>query len=228
MHSEETSPKKERLLTLTGLSGSALILLTIFGVSFLKSDDGDASMPPATKLQREETLASHVAKAKRDAGKVEWINPEEKIARIPIDSAVDLVLAKVEDSGNISFAGKAAPTVGTKLSTGPFTLVEIPPLAQDDARDAELLAWSKDAEKVEEGFYQYEAYCLQCHGGPDMPGEGPTVLFDNEWYYAATPSQMEQLLWKGIIEKGMPPWEGVLPAEVTGVMVAYLLANQAE
>lgn len=227
MHTEEPSPKKERINSLIGLSGTAIMIFCVLGVSFLKSDETESSTSLAVVEQREATLEALRKKEDQGAMLTAWINEEEKIARIPIESAVDLVLDKVESEGNITFSGKAAPTVGTKLSTGPFTLAKIPPLSQDDARDAEILALTEDSQQVEEGYYQYEAYCLQCHGGPDMPGEGPTVLFDGEWYYAATPSQMEQLLLKGIIEKGMPPWEGILPAEVTGVLVAYLLANQS-
>lgn len=229
MHDETSSPSQERTYSALGIGGTVLLfgsVIAIFGLPGPFSEEATPVLPLAES--REAALIEHQEKAAREAKVTQWANAEDKIARIPVADAIDLVIEKFESTGNISFAGDAVPLVGSKLTSGPFTLAEIPPLAQDDARDAELIEMSKDPEIVEEGYYQYEAYCLACHGGPGMPGEGPTVLFDGEWYYSKTPSQMEQITWKGILEKGMPPWEGVLTPEVTGPIVAYLLANQSK
>ena len=229
LHDESSSPSQEKLNTTLGVAGTALLFASVIAIFGMPGPFSPKSAPVVTIADaREAVLVEHQEKAAREAKVTQWANTEDKIARIPVAAAIDLVVKKFETIGNVSFAGDAVPTVGSKLTTGPFTLVEIPPLAQDNARDAELLELAKDPEAVEEGYYQYEAYCLACHGGPNMPGEGPTVLFDGEWYYSPTPSQMEQLIWKGIIEKGMPPWEGVLPPEVTGQLLAYMLANQSK
>ena len=227
-HETIPSPKKQALYAAWSIPGTGLLIVLIVIIANLQKGDPSQELKAAIAEEREKTLNVLQSKARRDAALVEWTDSEEKIARIPIQSAIDIVLKKIEDSGNISFHGAAAPLIGTKLSTGPFTLVDIPPLAQDESRDAELIEWSQDSEIISKGEAQYGTYCLQCHGGPDMPGEGPALLFDGEWYYASTPSQMEQLLWKGIIQKGMPPWEGILSAEVTGQIVAYILRNQAK
>lgn len=228
MHSTPTSPTKERINTAVGIAGSVCILLCILGISFLDSEETDTGLPSTIKTEREATLIDHGKAEQKKLQVTEWVDAEDKIARVPIETAIDLVLEKFESEGNILFSGGDAPAVGTKLSTGPFTLAKIPPLAQDPERDAEIIALSKDPTILEAGFKQYQPFCMQCHGGPEMPGDGPSVLFDNKWYYSPSPSQMEQLIWKGILEKGMPPWEGILSPEATGAIVAYIIANQAD
>lgn len=94
------------------------------------------------------------------------------------------------------------------------------------ARDAELLAKAKDAALIKQGKDTYAGLCLACHGPEKNDVDSPSNLFDPKWYHGATPTQIEATILKGVLEKGMPGWGEILPAEDTTAVTAYLLSFQ--
>jgi cytochrome c oxidase cbb3-type subunit 3 len=92
------------------------------------------------------------------------------------------------------------------------------------ARDTELVAKSKDPAVVKEGKATYTSLCLTCHGAEQAKGDAPSNLFDSKWYHGGRPSEIERTILKGVVDKGMPGWGEVLPAEDTTAVTAYLLS----
>ncbi|HEY0944280.1 MAG TPA: cytochrome c [Opitutaceae bacterium] len=103
--------------------------------------------------------------------------------------------------------------------------------AKDEAsggnRDAELVAASKDTALVNQGREAYASFCKSCHGEEKgQSSDAPSNLFDAKWYHGARPSEVEHTVLSGIMDKGMPGWGEVLPAEDTTALTAYLLSFQ--
>ena len=92
-------------------------------------------------------------------------------------------------------------------------------------RDAELVAASKDPAIVKSGKETYTALCLACHGATTAKGDSPANIFDNTWYHGGRPSEIEHSVRTGFLDKNMPPWGEVLPAEDTTALVAYILSQ---
>lgn len=95
------------------------------------------------------------------------------------------------------------------------------------SRDAELLAAAKDTALVKQGREAYSSFCKSCHGEEKgQTSDAPSNLFDAKWYHGGKPSEVEHTVLTGIMEKGMPGWGEVLPAEDTTALTAYLLSFQ--
>lgn len=95
-----------------------------------------------------------------------------------------------------------------------------------EGRDAELLAASRDVEIVKVGKEIYAGLCKACHGEENVQVDSPSNLFDAKWHHGSRPSEIEGVVLRGILEKGMPAWGEVLPAEDVAATVAYLLSLQ--
>lgn len=93
-------------------------------------------------------------------------------------------------------------------------------------RDAELLASARKPEVVGVGKEIYGGLCKACHGEESVQGDSPSNLFDSKWHHGGKPSEIEAIVAKGLLEKGMPAWGEVLPAEDVTAVVAYLLSIQ--
>jgi cytochrome c oxidase cbb3-type subunit 3 len=93
-------------------------------------------------------------------------------------------------------------------------------------RDAELLASARKAEVVSVGKEIYAGLCKACHGEENVQGESPSNLFDTKWFHGGKPTDIERIIALGLLEKGMPAWGEVLPAEDVAAVVAYLLSVQ--
>ncbi len=93
-------------------------------------------------------------------------------------------------------------------------------------RDAELTAAARDGELVKVGKDVYAGLCKSCHGDESVQGDSPSNLFDTKWHHGAKPTEIEAIVVRGILEKGMPGWGEVLPAEDVTAVIAYLLSVQ--
>jgi len=93
-------------------------------------------------------------------------------------------------------------------------------------RDAALLAAAKDPAVIKSGKATYVGLCQSCHSDAKAKGDSPSNLFDGKWYHGSRPSAIEQTIQKGVLEKGMPPWNAVLPPEDVTAVTAYLLSAQ--
>lgn len=93
-------------------------------------------------------------------------------------------------------------------------------------RDAELAAAAKNGELTRTGKEIYAGLCKACHGEETVQGDSPSNLFDTKWYHGEKPTEIEAIVQRGILEKGMPGWGEVLPVEDVTAVVAYLLSVQ--
>jgi len=87
--------------------------------------------------------------------------------------------------------------------------------------DDDLNAFIKDASNVTKGKTIYAGKCASCHGNDGQGIIGPN-LTDNFWIHGGKPAQVLKVVKEGVLDKGMPPWNGILSDNETLTVVAYL------
>jgi cytochrome c oxidase cbb3-type subunit III len=99
--------------------------------------------------------------------------------------------------------------------------------------DASLWKMSQTAEFVEAGKATYVSNCAACHLA-SLRGKGESVaaigpdLTDTTWIHGGTPTEIHDLISKGVLTKGMPTWGPVLgPKKITEV-TAFILSKHKQ
>ena len=94
----------------------------------------------------------------------------------------------------------------------------------DEPDEAELIAKSTDSSRIEAGKNEYMVKCMACHGNLGQGLIGPN-LTDEYWIHGdGSITQIMEVVNKGIPEKGMPPWEGLIPPEMIENVVFYVVS----
>lgn len=99
------------------------------------------------------------------------------------------------------------------------------PQTGGSASPEQLLAMVKDHESLEEGKETFAAYCASCHG-PDGGGLIGPNLADAYWLHGGSITEIHTTIAKGVLAKGMPPWEKSLKPEQLNQVVAYVSSLQ--
>ncbi|MCB0342039.1 MAG: c-type cytochrome [Pseudobdellovibrionaceae bacterium] len=88
--------------------------------------------------------------------------------------------------------------------------------------DADLANLGLDTELMAKAGDSYDKNCKSCHGEQLQGGIGPN-LTDKYWIHTGgTVTGIVNVIHKGVLEKGMPPWENIIPdAEIEG-LAAYI------
>ncbi len=87
----------------------------------------------------------------------------------------------------------------------------------------EALLMIADAKLMEDSKNTFITNCVACHG-PQAGGIIGPNLTDEYWLHGNTPENIFNVIEKGVVEKGMVPWKGVLTVEQMRHMTAYILS----
>jgi cytochrome c oxidase cbb3-type subunit 3 len=99
--------------------------------------------------------------------------------------------------------------------------------------DASLWKMSQNAAFVEAGKSIYAANCAACHlvslrgKTESVTAIGPD-LTDTAWIHGGKPTEIHELITKGVLTKGMPTWGPVLGARKIAEVTAYILSKHTE
>ena len=94
-----------------------------------------------------------------------------------------------------------------------------------EADEATLATFVGDAARIEAGAANYGAMCSACHGAAGEGLIGPN-LTDAYWINGGTNVDLFNIISKGVIAKGMAPWEGVFTPEQRAELVAFIRSLQ--
>lgn len=84
------------------------------------------------------------------------------------------------------------------------------------------LALLDNKQTLEEGKSEFVAKCAACHGAQGQGIIGPN-LTDEYWIHGdGKISSMMRIINEGVVEKGMPPWQGVIAPELTEKVAVYV------
>jgi cytochrome c oxidase cbb3-type subunit 3 len=99
--------------------------------------------------------------------------------------------------------------------------------------DASLWQMSRNANFVEAGKAVFDTNCAACHlvslrGKGENPAAIGPDLTDTAWVHGGKPTEIHDVITKGILAKGMPTWGPVLGAKKVGEVTAYILSKHKE
>ena len=93
---------------------------------------------------------------------------------------------------------------------------------KEDKSEDSLIALLDNKERVELGKNEFTAKCLACHGNLGQGLIGPN-LTDDYWIHGdGTITAIVNQINVGVPEKGMPPWQGVIPPDMIENLALYV------
>ncbi len=111
--------------------------------------------------------------------------------------------------------------------------IEAKKLTAAKVDDASLWKMSRNPSFVEAGKAVYASNCAACHL-VSMRGKAESVaaigpdLTDTAWIHGGKPTEVYDLIMKGVLAKGMPTWGPVLGAKKVSEVTAYILSTHQE
>jgi cytochrome c oxidase cbb3-type subunit 3 len=122
---------------------------------------------------------------------------------------------------------------GAEVVTAAVAKIEADRLSSTKLDDASLWKMSQNATFVAAGKAVFDANCVACHL-PSMRGksESPVAigpdLTDTKWVHGGKPTEVYDIIMKGVLTKGMPTWGPVLGAKKVSEVTAYILSKHKE
>ncbi len=111
--------------------------------------------------------------------------------------------------------------------------IEAEKLVAAHVDDGSLWKMSQSAAFVENGKAVYASNCAACHLA-SLRGKGESAvaigpdLTDTSWLHGGKPTEIHDLITKGVLAKGMPAWGPVLGAKKIAEVTAYILSKHRE
>ena len=91
--------------------------------------------------------------------------------------------------------------------------------------DASLEEAIRDPAMAASGKAHFAAYCIACHGDLGQGSIGPN-LTDDYWIHGARNAEIFDVISKGVLDKGMAPWESVLQPHERAELLAFIRSIQ--
>ncbi|MBI2487483.1 MAG: c-type cytochrome [Deltaproteobacteria bacterium] len=94
--------------------------------------------------------------------------------------------------------------------------------AQEERSENKLRALALNQDIIEKGRAEFVAKCIACHGDKGQGIIGPN-LTDDYWIHGnGTISSILTTVEEGVLDKGMPPWKGVIAPDVIQSVAVYV------
>lgn len=106
-------------------------------------------------------------------------------------------------------------------------------LSEAQLDDASLWLMSQNAALRDAGKVTFETNCAACHlaslrGKTESAMAIGPDLADNRWIHGGKPTEVHDLIMKGVLAKGMPGWASVLGTKKISEATAYILSKHQE
>ena len=111
--------------------------------------------------------------------------------------------------------------------------IETGRLAAAKVDDSSLWQMSQTGAFVEAGRTTYATNCAACHLA-SLRGKSETAvaigpdLTDTIWVHGGKPTEIHDLITKGVLAKGMPAWGPILGSKKIAEVTAYILSKHQE
>lgn len=122
---------------------------------------------------------------------------------------------------------------GEQVVTTAMAQIESQRLSAAKLDDASLWKMSQNATFVDAGKAVFDANCAACHlvslrGKSESPAAIGPDLTDTKWVHGGKPTEVYDLITKGVLTKGMPTWGPVLGAKKISEVTAYIMSKHKE
>jgi cytochrome c oxidase cbb3-type subunit 3 len=122
---------------------------------------------------------------------------------------------------------------GAEVVTTEMAQIEAARLSAAKLDDGALWQMSRNADFLARGKEVFEANCVACHlaslrGKGESPAAIGPDLTDTAWVHGGKPTEIHDVIMKGVLAKGMPTWGPVLGAKKVADVTAYILSRHKE
>ncbi len=119
---------------------------------------------------------------------------------------------------------------GPQVVDAAMAKIEVERLSSAKLDDPGLWKMSQTPVFVEAGKATYAANCAACHlaslrGKAESPVAIGPDLTDTTWIYGGRPTEVYDLIMKGVLTKGMPTWGPILGARKIGEVTAFIMSK---
>lgn len=121
----------------------------------------------------------------------------------------------------IHYEFNVGPTLDQELAADMASIQAIKEEAHAHAPEVNLADVLGDPAKIQLGAAAYMGKCASCHGDKGQGLIGPN-LTDRHWVHGATPEAIYAVIAGGVLDKGMPPWQGILKDDEIQGLVAFI------
>lgn len=127
---------------------------------------------------------------------------------------------------------RVGPT-GEQEVTAAMGAIEAKRLVAAKVDDASLWKMSQNTAFVDAGKVTYDANCAACHlvslkGKTESAAAIGPDLTDTAWIHGGKPTDVHEVISKGVLTKGMPTWGPVLGAKKITEVTAYIMSKHKE
>ena len=120
----------------------------------------------------------------------------------------------------IHYEFKVGPTSEQELASDMENIDKLKATSSNSPK-IDLKSFIKDEARLTAGALVFKAKCLACHGDKGQGLVGPN-LTDKAWIHGSSIDSIFKTVAKGVLDKGMPPWEGVLKDEELQNVVLFV------
>lgn len=126
-----------------------------------------------------------------------------------------------------------AGQTGSQVVSTAMARIEADRLASSPVDDASLWQMSQNPNFIAAGKAVFDSNCSACHlvsmrGKGESPAAIGPDLTDTGWVHGGRPTEVYDLISKGVLTKGMPTWAPVLGAKKIGEVTAYIMSRHKE
>ncbi len=89
--------------------------------------------------------------------------------------------------------------------------------------DEALVAFSKNKDRLAAGKSKFTQNCASCHAVDGGGGIGPNLI-DRFWIHGGKPQDLFRTIQKGVLDKGMPPWEALMSSDDLISVTAFVIS----
>lgn len=97
-------------------------------------------------------------------------------------------------------------------------------LKAEAGQNVALVDWKtllKDPARIQAGGVVFSGKCAACHGDKGQGLVGPN-LTDKAWLHGSKPEEIFKVVSKGVLDKGMPPWDGILKDDEMKNVIVFI------
>lgn len=119
----------------------------------------------------------------------------------------------------------SGPTLDQELKVNMESIQALQAKVEDTKQlrsEESLLALATDKETLAKGKAEYIIKCAVCHGAEGQGVIGPNMT-DDYWIHGdGSISSILKVANEGVLDKGMPPWKGVIDADLLEKVSIYI------
>lgn len=121
----------------------------------------------------------------------------------------------------IHYQFNVGPTLDQELAAEMATIDQLKATHSESTTNIDFAKLIGDPKAIKVGAAVFTGKCASCHGDKGQGIIGPN-LTDKFWIHGSAPAALATTISKGVLDKGMPPWETILQEDELQSVIAFI------